>query len=104
MDQNVVADQRALDSGVRADVAIPADPDIDADHGTRTDHRPGADFGMGADHGQRIDDHPIFQMRRRIDHGRRGDAGIAEPGLRAKRVMVQRARNLHEGAERLGRA
>src|SRR6202045_4624546 len=32
MDQDVVADQRKLNRGTGADVAIPADPDIGADH------------------------------------------------------------------------
>src|ERR1700686_2227475 len=39
-----------------------------------------------------------------IDDGRGCDAGVAEPGLRAKGVAVQLARNFHEFAKRLGRA
>jgi hypothetical protein len=69
MDQNVVADQGKLNRRPRADVAIPADPDIDADHRARTDHCPGADFDVRADHGKRIDNHAVLQMRRRIDDG-----------------------------------
>ena len=33
MNQNLVAYQRKLNRGLRADVAIPANPDIGADHG-----------------------------------------------------------------------
>src|ERR1700682_1045958 len=104
MDQHVVANQRALNRRMRADVAVPADPDIDTDHGARTDDRPGADFDVRTNHGKRIDNHPIFQTRRRIDDGGWSDAVIAEPGLRAKRVAMQHAGNLHKVTERMGRA
>ncbi len=48
MDQDVVADKRELNGAARADVAIPADPDIGADHRARTDDRAGADFDVRA--------------------------------------------------------
>src|ERR1700722_4307307 len=104
MDEHVVADQRKLNRGARTDIAVPADPDIGADHDPRTDHRPGADFDIWTDHGKRIDDHAIFQMRRGIDDGGRRYAGEAEPGLRPQGVAVQRARDLDEFAEWMGRA
>src|SRR5215203_6184399 len=43
MDQYLVADQGGLDRSVGADIAVPADPDIGADHHGRPDHGPGAD-------------------------------------------------------------
>src|SRR5229473_6926766 len=104
MDQDVVAYQRKLNGGLRAHVAVPADPDIGADHGTRPDHRPGAYLDVWADHHERIDDHAVLQMRAGIDDGGRRDTGHAEPGLRAKGIAVQRARDFHEFAERMGRA
>ena len=102
MDQDVVADQRELDRGAGADIAVPADLDVGADHGAGADHRAGADLDPRADHGERIDDHAVFQMGRRVDDGRRRDAVIVEPGLRAQRIGVPFARELDEGAERLG--
>src|ERR1700687_1459691 len=104
MDQDVVAYKRKLNRAARADVAVPADPDLGTDHGTRPDDRPGADFDVGADHGKRIDDYAILQMRAGIDDGGGCDAGVAEPGLRTKGVAVQLARDFHEFAKRLGRA
>ncbi len=87
--RTLLPSQRELNGGARADVAIPADPDIGADHSACTDHRAGADFDVGTDHGQRIDDHAVFQMRAGIDDGGWCDAGAAEPGLRTKRVAVE---------------
>src|SRR6202022_443707 len=104
MDQDVVADQRKLNRGTSADVAIPADPDSGADHSPGPDHRSGADFDVRADHGERIDNQPVFQMRAGVDDGGRRDAGIAEPRLRAQNVAVKLARNFYEFAERMGRA
>ena len=75
-----------------------------ADHGAGADHRPRADFDARSDHRQRIDDHVVLQTRARIDDGGRRDAGLAEPGLRAKGIAVKFARNLHELAERMLRA
>ena len=63
MDQDVVADQRELDRGAGADIAVAADLDVGADHRARADHRAGADLDPGADHRERIDDHAILQMR-----------------------------------------
>src|ERR1700730_15731223 len=102
--QDVIADQRTLNGGPRPHVAVPADPDIGADHGTRPDHRPGADFDVWADHRKRIDDQAVLQMRAGIDDARRRDTGHPEPGLRAKGIAVQRARDFHKFAERMGRA
>jgi len=62
MDQDVVADQRELDRGTCADIAVPADPDVGPDHGPCTDHRAGPDLDPGTDHRKRIDDHAVFQM------------------------------------------
>ena len=101
VDQDVVADQGELDRRAGADIAVPADLDVGADHRARADHRAGADLDPGADHHQRIDDDAVLQMGGRIDNGRRRDAVIVEPGLRAKRIGVPFARQLHEGAERL---
>src|SRR5439155_13499855 len=102
MDQDVIADQGELDRGAGADIAVAADLDVGADDSARADHGPSADLDPGADHRQRIDDDAILQMGGRIDDGRRRDAVIVEPGLRAKRIGVPFARQLHEGAERLG--
>src|ERR1700682_3070880 len=52
VDQDVIAHKRKLNGATRADVAIPADPDIGTDHGTRTDDRPGAEFYVSAAHEQ----------------------------------------------------
>jgi len=71
---------------------------------TRPDHRSRADFDVGADHGQRIDGYPVLQMRAGIDERGGCDAGGAEPGLRAKGVAVQLARDFHKFPKRLGRA
>ena len=101
MDQDVVADQRELDRGAGADIAVAADLDVGADHRARADHGAGADLDPGADHRERIDDDAVFQMGGRIDDRRWRDAVIVEPGLRAKRIGVPFARQLHEGAERL---
>ncbi len=104
MDQDVVADQRALNGRARADVAVPADPDIGADHRARADDGPGADLDVGADHRQRFDDHAIFQMRARVDDGGSINSRCAEPGLRTQRIAVELARDLDEFAERMRRA
>ena len=101
MDQDVVADQRKLDRGARADIAVPADPDVGADHRARADHRAGADLDPRADHRQRIDDHAVFEMGGGVDDGRRRDAVIVEPGLRTERIGMPLAREPHERAERL---
>ena len=83
MDQDIVAEQRALDRGPGADVAIPADPDVGPNDRTRSNHCSGPDLDVGTNHRQWIDDHAILQMRTGIDDGRRCDPGIAEPGLGA---------------------
>ena len=44
----------------------------------------------------------VFEVGGQIDDRRRRDAVIVEPGLRAKRIGVPFARQLDEGAERLG--
>src|SRR5882724_3966850 len=102
MDQDVVADQRKLDGGARADVAVAADPDIGGDHRTGADHRAGADLGPRADHGQGIDDHAVFQAGGRVDDRRRCDTVIVEPGLRTQGILMPFARDLYESSERLG--
>ncbi len=104
MDQDVVADQRKLDGGTGADIAVAADPHVGPDHRAGADHGARADLDPGADHRQRVDDNAVFQMRRGVDDGRRRDAVIVEPGLRPERVAMPLAGDLHEGAERLGGA
>src|SRR4051794_7248878 len=79
MNHDVVADQRELDRGAGADVAIPADPDIGADHRAGTDHRTCADLDAGPDDGEWIDDHVILQTRGRMNDSRCRDAAVAEP-------------------------
>src|SRR5260370_36662501 len=81
VDQDVIAYKRKLNGATRADVAIPADPDIGTDHGTGPDDRPGADFDVRADHSQRIDNDVILQVRRRIANSAGCDTGAAQPGL-----------------------
>src|SRR3954447_23688901 len=49
MDQDIVTEQRALDGGPCADVAIPADPDVGSYDSTRSDHCSGANLDIGAD-------------------------------------------------------
>ena len=73
MDQHVIADQRALDRGPCADIAIAADPDVGPDYGAGADHRAGADLDIGADHGQRIDHDAVLQTRAGVDDGGRRD-------------------------------
>ena len=82
MDQDIIADQRALDGTVCPDIAIAANPDVGGDHRPRPDHGAGADFNMRADHRERIDNDTIFQMRRGIDDGGFCDARVTDPGLR----------------------
>src|ERR1700732_3628390 len=75
MDEDLIADQRELDGGSCADVAIPPDPDIGGNQCTRADDCPCPDRNIRTDHSQWIDNHAVFQVRRRVDNRGGRDAG-----------------------------
>jgi hypothetical protein len=100
VDQHVVADQRELNGGLGADIAVAADLDVGPDHRAGPDDGARADLDPRADHDQRIDDDAVLEARGGIDDRRRRDAFGTEPGLRPQRVGVPLAGEFDEHLER----
>src|SRR6185312_14257644 len=74
VDDDAIADERTLDTGIGADIAVAPNLRIGRDDGVGADDGAGADGNARADHRAGLDDHPVLKFRAGVHVCARRDA------------------------------